>query len=404
MRLHSVLLWCGLAVIGIVEPNAVAQSTFEHQKLVARSPAVNERFALSVEAHGNYALVRSTGSGVVDLYGFDVNDGWTYRQTLESSSDQGDGSYGSSLFLDDDIALIGSLGGNGYVDVYTWEDGSLVFGEQLVASDGANLDFFSKAQRFQDTIVVGAFGKNGPGGESNYGAVYVFERTGASWLETDILEPDSPATGKRFGISVALGDGTLLIGADDLEPMSNFGPGSVYVFTKSAATWNQTDRLFSSAAGDSFGSDVALQGDLAVIGQEFADTSAGNAAGAAFVFQSSMGSFLEIDQLVPSNAQAFQQFGIDVDIAGDRILVGTSMDFGSASLFQVAETGLAPQWSEVALFEEPEMDMNALYGFQVALAEDFALIGSPREDAGAADSGAAYLFDLTTRIFASSFE
>lgn len=405
MRVHSLLFWCCFAAVGVMEPAVQAQPLFDFQRLTAAAPAMNERFGLSVEIHGNHALVRSSSAGTVEVYSFAVDSGWTYQQTLDSSSDPGDGFYGSHIYLDDDLALIGSQGGNGYVDLYNWENGALVFDQQLIASDGANLDFFSEAQRHGNTIIVGAFGKNGPGGESNFGAAYVFERIGGSWVETQTLTPDVEATGKRFGISIALGDGIALIGADDLLPMSNFGPGSVYVFARSGQTWAQTDRLFSSAAGDGFGRDLALDGDLTVIGHEFADTSAGNSAGSAFVYQNVLGTFSEIDQLAPSNPQAFQQFGIDVDIAGDSILVGTSMDFGSASLFGMDGSSLASQWTEIALFEEPAMDMNALYGFQVALTGEFAMVGSPREDnGGIADAGAVYLFDLTTRLFANSFE
>ena len=102
----------------------------------------------------------------------------------------------------------------------TWAEGDQ-FGASIALSDDGN------------TLAVGALTEDGSGAGNdadnslpNAGAVYVFNRTGASWAQTAYVKPANPdgegpglggAFGDMFGYSVALSaDGrTLAVGAFD---------------------------------------------------------------------------------------------------------------------------------------------------------------------------------------------
>ncbi len=60
-------------------------------------------------------------------------------------------------------------------------------------------------------MVVGAPGDDGKG--SNAGAVYVFEKSGGTWLQTKKLQASDGAAGDVYGFSVAVSGDRIAVGA-----------------------------------------------------------------------------------------------------------------------------------------------------------------------------------------------
>src|ERR1044072_5744355 len=87
------------------------------------------------------------------------------------------------------------------------------------------------------------------------GAVYIYRKSGRDWLLQAKLEPPDARAYDAFGSDVALsarGD-TLAVGAEyegrdvPYDPtVSNTGPGSVFVYTRSGDTWSQQAYLQSA--------------------------------------------------------------------------------------------------------------------------------------------------------------
>lgn len=113
----------------------------------------------------------------------------------------------------------------------------------------------------------------------NAGAVYVHNAVTGAFVRK--LTAADGAAGDNFGSSVALSNDIALIGAnldDDLGTDS----GSAYVFNLSNANTPPTKlNAQDAAAGDKFGSEVALQGDAAWISA----TGKTNTTGAVYVFR-----------------------------------------------------------------------------------------------------------------------
>ena len=106
---------------------------------------------------------------------------------------------------------------------------------ELTAADGAPVDFFGEFVAVDgDTIVAGAIRDDCPPGLGNTcGAAYVFIRDGAGWTQRAKLTASDAAAGDQFGSSVAVSGDTVVIGAsqDDVRR------GSAYVFVKPAGGW-----------------------------------------------------------------------------------------------------------------------------------------------------------------------
>ncbi len=217
------------------------------------------------------------------------------------------------------------------------------------------------------------------------GAAYVFERSGNGWAVTATLTaPDGPDNEvDDFGKAVSLSsDGnTALIGADE----TNSGQGAAYVFKRSGNNWARAATLMGSGAagGDRFGGAVALSGDAstALIGAE--------RKGAAYLFVRFSGSFIQQQELMPSDAD---EFGASVALSNDGNTalvgaVGNNSEEGAAYVFTRSGVTWNKQQELIASDAAPGDD----FGASVALSNDgnTALIGADFKNSGA---GAAYVF------------
>jgi len=99
---------------------------------------------------------------------------------------------------------------------------------KLTASDAAASDSFGRSVAVSgDTAVVGAVGDDDGGFTS--GSAYVFTRSGATWSQQAKLTASDAAAQDFFGTSVSVSGDTAVVGADR-DDDAGFDSGSAYVF------------------------------------------------------------------------------------------------------------------------------------------------------------------------------
>ena len=210
--------------------------------------------------------------------------------------------------------------GSGAAYVFT-RDGAGVWTQQakLLASDGAAGDAFDFSVAVAgDTAVIAAVGADAQGADS--GAAYVFTRDGAGvWTQQAKLLASDGNISDRFGSSVAVAGDTAVIGASR-DDDNGADKGAAYVFTRDGAgVWTQQAKLLASDGNmsDRFGSSVAVAGDTAVIGASRDDDN-GADKGAAYVFtRDGAGVWTQQAKLLASDGAAGDFFGSSVAVAGD---------------------------------------------------------------------------------------
>ena len=116
------------------------------------------------------------------------------------------------------------------------------------------------------------------------------------------------------------------------EPLREAVAASVSTASLSSTLTEQTKLTASDAAlGKEFGYDVAISGDMAVVGARL-DTEKGSNAGAAYIFRLSGGRWTQVRKLIASDTKAGDVFGssvaINVDIGGTTVVVGAPGDNG----------------------------------------------------------------------------
>jgi hypothetical protein len=251
----------------------------------------------------------------------------------------------------------GRQSGSAYVFVRS--DGIWSEQAKLLASDGGSGHYFGISVAMSgDTIVIGA---------SNSELAYIFVRSGGSWIEQAKLEASGGEFAPGFGHSVAISGDTAVVGAryDDNK-------GSAYVFVRNDGIWSEQAKLLASDAstGDLFGQSVAIGGGTIVIGAPTTyDT------GSAYAFIRSDGIWSQAGKLTPSNAHShkIRNLGHSVAISGDIIVTGApTMYSGSAYVF-VRSEGI---WSREGMLLPSDGEDGDKFGGSVAISGNTLVVGA----------------------------
>ncbi len=129
------------------------------------------------------------------------------------------------------------------------------------------------------------------------------------------------------------------------------------------------------AAGDGFGTNVALDGDYLVATAPF-DDDQGSSSGSAYVFWYDGSSWAQQAKLLPSDGAANDNFGTAVSISGETIAVARD-DSGTTrpgAVYVYNRVGGA--WSQTAKVSASGWTANELFGFGVALQGDYLAVPS----------------------------
>lgn len=232
------------------------------------------------------------------------------------------------------------------------------------------------------------------------GSVFVYRHNGTTWAVEQKLTASDGAVLDNFGRSVFVRGDTLVVGAHWDDTPAGTRAGSAYVFRYDGAAWSEEQKLTAPDGEPDarFGVTVGLQDDVIVVG---AWLDGANSAGAAYVFRDNGAEWVFEQKLTASDADAGDNFGRSVWIDGTSIAVTAHHDdqggsnAGAAYVF--THDGL--QWNEEQKILTPDASSNDETGFAVSLEGDVLLVGSHREDAAGAESGAAYVFRRTLGVW-----
>lgn len=371
---------------GAVDVYVRSGSTWTHQaRVLAPHGDEADLFGLAVALDGDTLVVGAQGedSQASGIDGDDTNNDastsgavfiftragtlWTQQAYVKASNPDPADNFGASLALEGDTLVVGALGegssatgvdgdqssdqvrsiGSGAAYVFLRSGSAWTQQAYLKASVvEVGAQFGGALALSGDTVAVGA--AKGAGGT---GVVYVFARTGALWAHEAVLVASNAEAEDDFGASLALEGDTLIVGApgEDSDADGLGGDesgatapeaGAAYAFARVGASWTQVAyiKASGSAAGDAFGSALALAGDTLVVGAP-EEASAGvdlgadlsgtaERSGAVYLFRRRGGSWAGPVFLKASNTDTGDRFGTEVAIATEAS--GLTLAVGAA--------------------------------------------------------------------------
>ncbi|MDH5672575.1 MAG: hypothetical protein OEZ06_10530 [Myxococcales bacterium] len=154
---------------------------------------------------------------------------------------------------------------------------------------------------------------------ANQGRVYLYRYNGAIWKQETAFGAPTAELNGSFGNHVAIDGNYALVQSFEDRAGTTVGVVHVYQYNGSVWGWLQTleDEVLLNHRG--FGAAIELQGDLAVISAQSADT---GVADAVHVYRLTGGYFLREQSLSSADALADDDFGAAIAVQGTHIIVG----------------------------------------------------------------------------------
>ena len=304
-----------------------------------------ESFALAIALVDNILFVGAPGArndrdiqtGAVYVY-VRSETTWTLEQTLwpvviVPSSGNYYGNFGISLAATSESLIVGDNGDVESAYIFVRSDSSWTLQQKVVPFDYDDSmpsgKFGNSVAIHGNTAVVGAY-RDDTSNEMDSGSVYVYARSGTIWTHEDKIIPSDVASMEQFGQSLALVDGTLIVGAQsNVNDVYRVGSARVYERAGNSKNWKLQQMLSASDASrqDCFGAALALTGETLVVGA--LRSQEGDGSGSAYVFIRESGTWKLQQKILSSNGMQDDVFGGQVAFHGNSVVVGASGENGN---------------------------------------------------------------------------
>ncbi len=381
--------------------NALADPSLPYQAHFAESVSLDGTSAV-FGIPGDNGM--ATNAGAASVYRRNSASGWDLEYTLRLAGGSYYDEMGSSVAISRDVVAAGVPGdddngsGAGSVAVFRDTDGAWAQETKLFGSDtGAGDDFGSALAMDGSVLVVGAPSAEGNESAGATGAVYIFEDGDVSWEQVERLVVADGMNGDLFGAAVAIDGSNLLIGAPNAATAGAHS-GGTYAFRHDGEAWVSDGVLSDSvpAMFNSFGTSVSVNDNWAIVGAPGADISGINGAGAADIFQRTASGWEHQYRVIASDPSANDGFGSQVAIDGPLALVTAPYHDGRGSS-SLPNSGAAyvfvrhgDVWVEGGLVGPNSPTVGSKFGSSLAVAGALSIIGAPYADGALNDVGAAY--------------
>lgn len=307
----------------------IGGSFVEAQKLVASDASSSDQFGWCVAIDANTLVVGARGADSVfaltgAVYVFErIGTTWQETAKLLAATPHYNMGFGWDVAIHGDRIAVGARDENNRGAAYVFERAAGAWTQvaRLTASDGQLWDFFGECVAISgDRVLVGS-STDAPGGVDQ-GAAYLYEFNGVSWIQAQKLYASDGLTQNFFSSDVALSGGRALIGASKHSHGLSVS-GSAYSFERFGAAWSETQELRAHAprVGANYGVQIAMSGDLAVVGA-YAESHTVNHGGAGYVLRCNGSVWEEIGRLIHNDVQANDVLGTSVALSGTRCVVG----------------------------------------------------------------------------------
>nr|WP_261344741.1 Calx-beta domain-containing protein [Gimesia chilikensis] len=377
----------------------------------------DDHFGNAIEVSGDYMVVgaihsdiAATDGGAAYVYirnrqgtpDNESDDTWDYHSTLTAFDAEAGDQFGTSIAIDGDTIVIGSLldddqgDDSGSAYVYRLVDNVWSLEEKLTATDGREGDQFGISVSIEDsTIVVGARYHNYfiSAFDDHTGAAYVFDRSGTDWTQTQKLTASNHSDQDAFGHDVLIkNDAIYITGLRAAVDDSPSGTGAIYIFHNQDGAWTE-QQIIGPPDGeydDWFGYDIHVDGNflgaVSAADDEF--------KGSVYLFKNNAGTWEFQQKLTPPVGNQLDRSAFSIRISGTTLAIGSLLsdgqttDSGAVFLYQL----ISGDWVESQTISALDGAEQDYFGHAVAFSGDQIIVGAPQNDEAGNNVGKVYVF------------
>lgn len=336
-------------------------STWEQiQKLTASDLNVSNNFGTSVAIFNDYVIIGAYGAK--QAYIFTKNESNLWQQTAILTSDANAGLFGTSVDITDKFAIVGDhtsynvdkgfdtgschvfiKNSSNMNDSTDWYQTQVLYSNDIEEDDSFGREI--SITRDSKYIIVSGTGKDTYG--SNSGTAYIFEYNNITNMfnQTAQLYPSgnastvvsSSAFGRGVSISKMLDDETderyaAIVGANGIDspPYENVGAAFIFEKNESNGEWNEV--LKATLADEDVFEDNVHFGWSVSIYETYCIAGAwgwNDNTGIAYVYHRNFNTTdtWEIEDIITADdGELFENFGFDVEIYDNRVIIGAPYD------------------------------------------------------------------------------
>ena len=331
-------------------------------------------FGISLEISGNTVLVGQPapegGTGMVHLFQRSIDgESWEVVGQLAASDGQSGDLFGYSIVASEERLFIGAPSetpGAGAVYVFD-PDGAGGWSEAAKLTAGPE-DNIGGSLAAEGSLVA----SSGLRGGSH---VSVFTLGDAGWEHSASLAADDTQDGDHFGLGLAVGMGTVFVGA----PGHGGGNGNVYAFKPGADGWSGSSVL-SGTGGGMLGVTIETAGSLLLVGAPGVAPNippAGPPPSGKVIVASQDG---EIMQEIQHETENPDLFGFAIAVSGHQLLIGKPIANGQSGAVHSYTLNDASQWEHSGSLDGEGQEQ--LLGLVVAAAGSMGFASAPATNFG----------------------
>ena len=239
---------------------------------------------------------------------------WIQQAKLIAGDATADDRFGIAADIDGDYVVVGAFfdddDGSRSGSAYIFKRDGSVWAQQakLTASDADANDWFGVNLSISGSYAAVSARYDDDMG-SNSGSTYIFKRDGTSWSQQAKLLASDGEEGDQFG-SVYLVDDKAFVGCH-LDDDNGQNSGSVYLFKRSGSTWIEDRKILATDGRnfDKFGSRITESRNRLIISASGKDVAEAN-CGAIYVLKVEADQYVEEAIITPSDCEEDAIFGV----------------------------------------------------------------------------------------------
>ena len=385
------------------------------------------KFGEAVAIRNGIAFVgipKAADGGHVALLNLTVS-GWkrvgTIKLPASVAHNIGETEFGRVLTWRDGVLMVG---GNKAAYYFSRSNGTWTFRDVVRPQFLSPGSAFPVALRYEgnDADIAGSPGLHGVGTllASEFAApccasrVHIFHLspTRRSFLYAGFVQPSDSRAGDNFGADLSMTSREFVVGSPHGSRSLIAGlpaydqSGAAYRFRRGPdGRWKQFQKLVPSEPAPGFGTAVAIDNDMIIVGAPKlgvegapagpATADGHTAGGAAYVFLPDVGRYVQAGKLRPRADELFQyqDFGYRIAMFGSRVAIGAAKPYAPDGLFPF---GLVVAYTRNGTTLLPHgIAQGHVVAASMALANNWLLLGVPYErSCPSACVGSAHLYDM----------